>query len=79
MPSYDYRCQTCNSFVTLERSMTDNSTPVCSGCGSQDMNRIWNVVAISSGSKAEPGHFKKSPSRGGCGSCSGGSCGSCHH
>jgi putative FmdB family regulatory protein len=79
MPSYDYRCKKCTGVVTLERSMTDESIPVCTECRSEDMIRIWNVVAISGGRKPDTGQFKSSSGRkGGCGSCSGGSCGSCH-
>jgi len=84
MPSYDYRCKNCDQKITLERSMKDESTPVCCECGSDNINRIWSVVAIASGGSTPDvgqGTFSGSsaPSRkSGCGSCSSHACGTCH-
>lgn len=82
MPSYDYRCKGCENKVTLERSMSDESKPICPDCGSEDMNRIWSVVAISGSSTPDVGQgtFSQSsaPRKSGCGSCSSHACGTCH-
>lgn len=81
MPSYDYRCKSCEAKVTLERSMTDESTPVCTECGSEDMNRIWSVFVIAGGHTPDVGQGTHSssgtPKKSGCGSCSSHSCGTC--
>lgn len=81
MPSYDYRCKGCESNVTLERSMSDESTPVCTECGSEDMNRIWSVsFLIGGGSTPDVGQGSKpsgAPRKSGCGSCSTHSCSTC--
>lgn len=82
MPSYDYKCNACKNNITLERSMKDESAPVCSECGSEDMNRVWNVFVISGGSTPDLGQGTHSASaaprkKSGCGSCSSHSCGTC--
>ena len=38
MPKYDYRCETCSSIVEFERSIGDNTEPIC--C-SKSMSRLW--------------------------------------
>lgn len=81
MPSYDYRCKGCDHVITLERSMKDESTPVCVDCGSEDLNRIWTAFVISGGSTPDVGQGMSSGSapkkKSGCGSCSSHSCGTC--
>lgn len=81
MPSYDYRCQSCKNNVTLERSMSDDSTPLCTECGSEEMNRIWSVsFVISGGSTPDVGQGTKTssaPKKSGCGSCTSHSCSTC--
>lgn len=81
MPSYDYRCKGCDSQITLERSMMDESTPTCTGCGSEDLNRIWNAFIISGGSTPDVGQGMSSgsaaPRKSGCGSCSSHACSTC--
>lgn len=81
MPSYDYRCKGCESQVTLERSMMDESTPVCTNCGGESLNRIWNAFIISGGSTPDVGQGMSSsssaPRKSGCGSCTTHSCSTC--
>ncbi|MBY0357118.1 MAG: zinc ribbon domain-containing protein [Candidatus Obscuribacterales bacterium] len=80
MPSYDYKCTSCNGAVTLDRSMSDSSTPVCTHCGSDQMNRVWSVFIVSGGSTPDVGQSAKSSGaskKSGCGSCSSHSCGTC--
>lgn len=82
MPSYDYRCKDCSSNVTLERSMSDTSTPECTSCGGPNLNRVWNVFILSGGSTPDVGQGGASaasaPKKSGCGSCSSHACGTCH-
>ncbi|MBY0548147.1 MAG: zinc ribbon domain-containing protein [Candidatus Obscuribacterales bacterium] len=81
MPSYDYRCKACSSNVTLERSMSDDTPPVCTDCGSEDLNRVWTAFIISGGSTPDVGQGASSgapaPRKSGCGSCSSHACGTC--
>lgn len=80
MPSYDYRCKGCESQVTLERSMSDESTPVCTECGSDNLNRIWTAFIISGGSAPDLGQGSGGAPvarKSGCGSCSSHACGTC--
>ncbi|MDM7999891.1 MAG: zinc ribbon domain-containing protein [Dehalococcoidia bacterium] len=46
MPVYEYRCACCqkkSSFFV--KSIKDELTPVCSSCGSRDMNRLFSNFA----------------------------------
>lgn len=83
MPSYDYRCKGCDGQITLERSMSDESKPVCTDCGSEDLNRIWTAFIIAGASTPDLGQGTFSggsaaPRKSGCGSCSSHACGTCH-
>lgn len=86
MPLYEYRCQKCRDVFGVERSMTEEGTPGCVSCGSDDVSRIWNAVIRSGGTTPDVGQgvlgSKSSSSsnagRAGCGSCSSTSCGTCH-
>jgi putative FmdB family regulatory protein len=82
MPLYDYRCQDCRIAFTVEKSMTDDSQPVCTECGSDKASRIWNAFIMSGGNTQDVGQGASQSSStkkgGGCGSCSSHSCGTCH-
>jgi len=41
VPKYDYRCNVCSSVVEFERSMGDDTEPIC--CF-QFMNRQWGFA-----------------------------------
>ena len=46
MPIYEYTCKACeNQFETLVRK---NDTPVCSKCGSADLERLISMPAVNS-------------------------------
>jgi putative FmdB family regulatory protein len=46
MPIYEYRCKRCqHQFEALVRGGT---TPVCASCGSEDLERIFSLPAVSS-------------------------------
>lgn len=50
MPMYEYQCRTCKTVQELLRSMHDrNESPVCTKCGSTDLEKLLsahNVGAI---------------------------------
>lgn len=44
--TYDYRCGTCNTEVSTERSIhSEASNPTCSECH-EPMNRVYAVGAV---------------------------------
>ena len=46
MPIYEYRCSSCQTlFETLVRG---GETPACAACGSEDLERIFSLPAVSS-------------------------------
>jgi len=46
MPIYEYRCQSCGRRISLLRSLSDESPPRCTACGSQELKRLISKVAI---------------------------------
>jgi len=46
MPLYEYRCNGCHRRVTLLRSFSDNSTPLCPECQSGDLTRLISRVSV---------------------------------
>ena len=66
MPSYDYRCRTCDTAFEVQRSISDTSSPLCPQ-GHAEASRVFTPVAVG-GSAAAP-----APAGGGC--CGGGCCG----
>ena len=43
MPSYDYKCDTCNSTIEVQRSFDEESTPMCTSCNGT-MSRVWQAT-----------------------------------
>ncbi len=82
MAQYDYRCKSCHSVTTVERSMSDpEGTISCSACGSNEVVRIYGSVSmlgVRSSSNLDKEPFSGTTAFGsGCGggSCPGGACG----
>jgi putative FmdB family regulatory protein len=46
MPLYEYRCNGCHRRVTLLRSFSDNSAPLCPECRSGDLTRLISRVSM---------------------------------
>lgn len=46
MPIYEYRCQSCGRRISLLRSLSDESPPHCTACGSQELKRLISRVAV---------------------------------
>ncbi|MGB8651265.1 MAG: zinc ribbon domain-containing protein [Mycobacteriales bacterium] len=65
MPTYDFRCRTCDTAFEVTRSITDDSRPCCPQ-GHPETSRVFSPVAVG-GTASAP-----APS-GGC--CGGGCCG----
>ena len=67
MPTYDFRCRTCDAAFEVTRSITDtSSTPCPAGHGVEETSRVFTPVAVG-GTATAP-----APA-GGC--CGGGCCG----
>lgn len=66
MPSYDYRCRTCDVQFEVRRSITDPDTAAVCPSGHPETSRVFSAVAVG-GAAAAP-----APA-GGC--CGGGCCG----
>ena len=43
MPTYDYKCNNCNSQVEVTRSFDQDGDPMCTGCNST-MSRVWQAT-----------------------------------
>jgi putative FmdB family regulatory protein len=65
MPSYDYRCRTCDVAFEVKRSISDSSSAACPQ-GHAETSRVFTPVAVGGTAAAQ------APS-GGC--CGGGCCG----
>lgn len=48
MPAYDFKCESCNSIVEIQRAFDEESSPMCTACN-KTMTRVW---------QATPAHFK---------------------
>ncbi len=46
MPLYEYRCHGCRRRVTLLRSYSDTSEPICPRCNSNDLTRLISRVSV---------------------------------
>ena len=50
MPIYQYRCRDCGELSEfLVASLSDTGNPVCSGCGSHNLNRLLSVPNLLKG------------------------------
>jgi putative FmdB family regulatory protein len=67
VPTYDYRCRTCDASFEVARSLTAPAAPAPCPSGHAETSRVWSPVAVG-GTAAAP-----VPAGGGC--CGGGCCG----
>ena len=67
MPTYDFRCRTCDTAFEVQRSISDDQ-PVSCPQGHREASRVFTPVAVG-GSAAAP------VPAGGGGCCGGGCCG----
>ena len=66
MPRYDFRCSKCGAKVELEKSIHDDSAPLCcaEGCdGNVVMERIISATSfqLKGGGWAPEGYAKRTP------------------
>jgi putative FmdB family regulatory protein len=71
VPTYDYRCRTCDTQFEVRRSLTDETTAVVCPEGHHETSRVFSAVAIG-GRSAVPAGAAPAASSGGC--CGGGCC-----
>ncbi|MBX9694004.1 MAG: hypothetical protein K2Z81_16585 [Cyanobacteria bacterium] len=75
MASYDYKCKSCTSHFTIERSVHDSSECICTECGSTDLARIWNVFISGKSSNSSASSQQCAPEKTvRSSSCCGGGC-----
>ncbi len=70
MPIFRFHCNRCQADFELLLSRSD-AAGKCPECGSDDLTRALNRVAVRSGGSTS------GTSSGSCGGCSGGCCGRC--
>jgi putative FmdB family regulatory protein len=46
MPIYEYSCRSCQT--QFEMLVRGGETPVCASCGSEDLERLFSLPAVSS-------------------------------
>ena len=46
MPIYDYKCATCGKRFQLVRKITDDSSPACTMCGSEETEKVISPSAF---------------------------------
>jgi putative FmdB family regulatory protein len=46
MPTYDYRCQSCQARTTVRHSLAEEPQLACPKCGSDIMTRIISGVSV---------------------------------
>ena len=68
MPSYDYRCRTCDTRFEVRRGLDETETPVVCPQGHDATSRVFTAVAVGGSASSAP-----APTGGGC--CGGGCCG----
>lgn len=76
MPTYEFRCRTCDTVFAEKRSMAESSAPATCPDGHTDTVRLLSTFA-SVGAAAEGGRSAL-PMAGGGGGCCGGGCGCAH-
>lgn len=69
MPSYDYRCRTCDVRFEVRRGLDEPETPVDCPRGHGATSRVFTAVAVGGGAAAPVA------AGGGGGCCGGGCCG----
>ncbi|MEU0882163.1 zinc ribbon domain-containing protein [Lentzea sp. NPDC005914] len=68
MPTYEFRCRTCDDTFELQRPMSESSAPASCPDGHPDTVKLLSMAGISG--------TQQQPQGGGGGCCGGGCCGS---
>ena len=75
MPTYEFRCRTCDTTFDLRRSMADSDAPATCPDGHEAVRQLSSFAAITGGSSPSRSNLPMAPPSGG-GGC-GGAC-ACH-
>ncbi|MDX8145671.1 zinc ribbon domain-containing protein [Lentzea sp. BCCO 10_0061] len=67
MPTYEFRCRTCDDTFDVQRPMSESSSPASCPDGHQDTVKLLSMAGI--------GGTRQQPAGGGGGCCGGGCCG----
>ncbi len=46
MPTYHYRCKSCDYDFTKQQSFTDDPITVCPKCGKEQVRKVYSAVPI---------------------------------
>ena len=46
MPTYHYRCKSCDYDFTKQQSFTDDPITVCPECGKEQVRKVYSAVPI---------------------------------
>ncbi|GHH46129.1 FmdB family zinc ribbon protein [Lentzea cavernae] len=68
MPTYEFRCRTCEDTFDVQRPMSESSSPASCPAGHPDTVKLLSMAGIGGTQQAAPGG-------GGGGCCGGGCCG----
>jgi len=69
VPTYDFKCKSCENKFTVQVSIKDKAKITCPNCGSKDIQQRFSKVNLGGLSGGNRGSA--------CGTCSGGSCSTC--
>lgn len=47
MPTYDYRCRSCDHTFEAQQSFADDPLTICPECGEPSLRKLFNSVGIS--------------------------------
>jgi len=75
MPTYEFRCRTCDDSFEVRRPMSESGDPAVCPVGHDDTVRLLSVFARTGASTATSSLSSPVPAGGGC--CGGG-CGCAH-
>ncbi|WP_329789359.1 zinc ribbon domain-containing protein [Lentzea sp. DG1S-22] len=67
MPTYEFRCRTCDDTFELQRPMSESSSPASCPDGHADTVKLLSMAGI--------GGTRQAPAGSGGGCCGGGCCG----
>jgi putative FmdB family regulatory protein len=76
MPTYEFRCRTCDDSFEVRRPMSESGDPAACPAGHDDTARLLSVFARTGGSGVTSALSAPAPAAGG--GCCGGGCGCAH-
>src|SRR5688500_20204422 len=46
MPTYEYRCKSCEHELEVQQSFTDDPLPQCPACGEATLRKVFGNIAV---------------------------------